>query len=620
MPGAAEALYNLFIPIAVASILAAVAVGIGALILNPFLSKTQPPFIDSFALGTLVISLVTYAWGLFGWMGIYARLILALPLALVGIAGWITARPVWPLKSISFRNRTVLVLSLLLAVGVLLRIFLGPLFPPVDMDECRTHLPIARAFLSDRVAVFHPEITFSTQPQNIEMLYVWAIAWSPLSAAHFLNFIAFIFSLLTLVCLGRVVFSLKTGWLAALIMGTMAIMQNFGSIASPSMWILFYVLAGALAIAEGIQDRSVIRIMLGGTFLGAAAGAGYIGLLASLSLALSLVALGRIKGMTTLIPRWGVIPSVVFFLLASFAWYLRNLNWFANPVFPFYDSNLPPGGGIHGVYGAEIATRIVWLFQNETAGALWRDGLFWPKIVTLWSVWIGIPAGILFVRTSPFTRIAIIWTLLVWLFWMIPGHGIMHLTYFLFLIPFNVLILANLLGSIYSMPPGNRGGRFFRIVLWVLLIGWVGIAGARTSQLVPPLTGSRIGTYLNRMHGSYGLVTAANKVIAKDRKAVGILCEDGRIYADFRLLGGNAGWANLRILADSSTSARELADLILERYGADYLIIHENRLRDTNSTSANSLRHLTGTAEFKRYFHEVARVGDGAVYLVDLPD
>jgi len=621
MPAAVEVLYNLFAPIVVAALFSTVAVGVGALILNPFLPKDPPPLVESFALGTLAISLVTLLWGMMGWMGIYGRLTVALPFILLGIAGWITARPVWALNPVSFKNRTVLVLSILLAVGVLLRIFLGPLYPPVEMNECRTHLPLAQALLAEGIDTFHPEITFSTFPQNAEMLYAWAIAWAPLSTSHYINFIAFIFSLLALVRLGRAVYSLKTGWLAALIMGAMGILQTYGSTASPGMWTLFYILCAALVVTEGTQERSVIKIILGGIFLGAAAGTGYMGLLAALTLTLSLFALGRIKGVTTVIPRWSVFVSFILFILIALPWYARNMYWFANPVFPFYETNIPPGGGIHGVFGAEAAMKLSWMHVNETAGVLFRDNLLWPWIVKMmWSVWIGIPAGIFFLRSSPFTRIAVTWTLLVWAFWMIPGDGIMHLPYFLFLVPFNILILANLLGEVYSMPAGDHRGRFFRIVLWVMLVGWVGIGGAPTSQLIPPLTSGQMDSSLKRVHGSYELIMVANDVIAEDRNAVGILCEDGRVYADFKMLGGDVGLANLRLLSDSSTSAEVFARLIHERYDADYLIVHENRLKESHSPAINSIRHLLGTAEFSHLFHEAARVGQGVVYIVDEPD
>ncbi len=615
-----EVLVNLFTPLLVAGAIGFVALGIGSFLVRLFVGGERAFLVESFAFGTLAISLLTLMWGIFGWLGVYARLSLALPLILLGIAGWLQARPGWPLNPASFKNRTILILSLLLAVGVLLRIVLSPLYPAVGLDECRTHLPAVFAILDSGYITYHPDIAFSGFPQGAEMLYVWAVAYSPLTAAHYVNFLAYFFCILALIRLGRTVFSIKTGWLAALIMASMGALQIPGGDASPNIWVLFFILAAVLVLTEGMRDGSPGRVLLAGIFLGAAAGVSYTGLLASLTLAISLFAIGRKSTGIKPIPGWIFILTVILVCIAAAPWYIRNAVWFNNPVFPFYESVFPPGGGIYGIYGPESAVRIGWMHGTETAVGYFQHGELWPVILSMWSTWIVIPAGIWFWRESPFIRVAITWTVLVWAFWMIGGGGIIHFPYYIYLIPVNVLVLAHLLGVVYSLPPGDKRGRFFRIVLWTILIGWIGIAGARTSQLIPPLTSTQIERTLGRVHGSYELIMAANESIAEDRVAVGILCEDGRLYADFILLGGgDVGWARHRIISDSCTSPEELAVLLREHYGANYLIVHEERLTDKKTDEFLRINRLLRSPEFSSLFREVARVGRGAVYYVESP-
>lgn len=616
-----EVLVSLLAPPLIAGLIGFVALGIGAYLVGPFVKGERPPLVESFALGTLAISLLTLLWGLLGWMGIYARWSLALPLILVGILGWIQVRPGWPLVSASFRNRTILVLSLLLAVGVLLRIALSPLYPPVALEECRSNLPAALGIVETGRMAFHPDIAFNSFPQNAEMLYSWAIAYAPLTAAHYLNFMAFVFCILAMIRLGRVVFSVKTGWLAALIMASIGSLQVFGSNASPFMWVLLYTLTSVLVLVKGLKEGSTGRVLLAGIFLGAAAGVDYTSLMASLTLAISLFAIGgKIPG-SGRIPRWSIAAAVGLFIVVALPWYLRNVFWFHNPVFPFYESMFRPGGGIYGVYGPESTVRTGWILGSETASVFYQRGVLWPKVLAMWPAWIVVPAGIWFLRANPFMRVAMAWTLLVWAFWMIGGGGIMYFPYYICLVPVNVLALAHLLGILYSLPPGDHRGRFFRIVLWTLLIGWIGIGGASTSRWFPPLTSEQRDRTLSRLQGSFDLMKAADKAIAENRVAVGILCQDGRLYADFILLGGgDVGWANHRMISDSCTSPRALADLLRERYSADYLVVHEQRLREQNTAFFVPIKGLLRSAEFPMFFREVDRVGEGAVYRISYPE
>jgi len=616
-----QILLNLLVPPLVAAVIGLVALGLGSILAGPFFPGRRAPLVESFALGTLVISLLTLFWSFMGWMGPSARWSLALLLMLVGALGWIQTRPIGALNPASFQNRTILILSLIAAVGVLLRIILSPMLPPLALEECRTNLPNALAVLNSGRMFYHFDITFNSFPQNAEMLYLWAIMKAPYSAAHYVNFIAFVFSLLAIVRLGRVVFSVKIGWLASVLTASMGSLQMLAGQASPDMWLLFYVLAGSLALAEGLKERSGGRILLAGIFFGASAGVSYIGLLASVTLAISLLALEGGPSRPLGVPGWSVAGAFVLFVLVALPWYARNVIWFLNPVFPFFSSVFKPGGGLYSAFGPESTVRVGWLYESETLGSYYGRSELWAHLLIMWSTWVAIPAGIWFWTSNPFVRVATAWTLLTWAFWMIFGEGVAHFPFYICLVPANVLILANLLAVIYCQPSGDRRGRFFRILLWIFFVGWIGIFGARASHWLVPITSNRQAAYLGRLHPSYNLMMAANEEIAPDRTAVGILCEDGRLYAKFILIGGgDAGWANHRVISDSCTSPRALAALLHERYHASHLIIQEQRLREQKSVVFSPIKGVLRSPEFHELFREVARVSEGVVYSVAYPD
>jgi hypothetical protein len=211
----------------------------------------------------------------------------------------------------------------------------------------------------------------------------------------------------------------------------------------------------------------------------------------------------------------------------------------------------------------------------------------------------------------------ITWTVLVWGFWLIFGEGIMHFPFLIFLIPANILVLAHLIGKVYSLPPGNERGRFFRIVFWILLVGWIGIGGAGTSKLNPPLTRDHEVQTLRIFHGSYDLISIANNTIPENLRAIGILCEDGRLYANFTLIGGgDAGWGNHRAIVENCTCAKDLAEKMMDRYNANYLIVDGERLSREHSDTFEKIKFILNADDFPEYFREVARVGQGVVYVV----
>ena len=612
-----EVLVNLLAPPLVAAFISMIALGLGSWFTRPFTKTRRPPLVESFAIGTIVISILTFFWGFLGWMGPSAKWALGFPLMLAGISGLIQNMPRWPVTLASFKNRTILTISVLVSVGVILRIILNPLFPPLAGDECSLFLPTAQQLLQSGRIEFHPETAHIGTPQNASMLYLWAISNAPYSTAHYMNFIAFILTLLGIVRLGRAVYSLKIGWLAALITASLLEIQILAGHASPDMWLIFYMVAALLSLAEGTQGNNPGRMLLAGILIGGAAGNGYTAILAVATLALSTLTLGKDENIIKKSPGWSVYTGFALFILISAPWLLKNLIWFANPVFPYYSSFFAPVGGIYASYAPECAVRTKEIFHNQTAYYYFQQHILWPEFLRLWPTWISIPAGIWFWHKSSFARMTITWTVLVWGFWLIFGEGIMHFQFLIFLIPANIIVLAYLIGTVYSLPPGNERGRFFRIIFWILLVGWVGIFGASTSKLHPPLTSDDEVATLRRFHGSYDLITVANTTIPKNLRAIGILCDDGRLYADFTLIGGgDAGWGNHLAIVENLTSAEDLAEKMMDRYNANYLIVDWPRLDREDGDVFEKVRFILNANDFEENFREVARVGQGVVYVV----
>jgi 4-amino-4-deoxy-L-arabinose transferase-like glycosyltransferase len=619
MDQAGEVLLNYVAPFFTALVIGATAIGFGALIAQPFFGRKHPPLIESFGLGCVAISLLTLLWGSLGWLGSSARWSLSAPLILLGFIGWIRQRPEFPFNLRSFRNRTILVIVILVIVSVLFKVILLAFYPPYAPDECSTYLPGALAIFQTGRALYNPAIPLNSLPQNTEMLYGWATSVAPLSASHFINVLAFIFSLVAIVRLGRAVFSVKTGWLAALLMGSLSAIQWMGYHSYPDMWVMFYLLAATLSGVDAYREGKPSRLMIAGIFMGAAMGSGYTGAIGALTLCISLVAIGRwrMPGARPM-QREDFFAAFLIALAVASPWYIRNFIWFHNPFFPFLSDVLKPIGGIYSVYGPESSVDLARVMSRFTAASGFAQGSLFTTFFFNWPVWAAIPAGIWFWRSIPFMRIAVTWTVLTWSYWLIAGGGIINLSFYMFLVPVTILAISFLAGYIYTIPSGDRHGRFIRVVLWVILIGWVGILTTRGQSAAPPMTASERESFLSRNLKSYELIQAANRVIPKTGVAVGIYCGDARLYTNFALVGGgDIGLANTRVIADSSISPSLLAALINERYNAQYMIVNERVLSGVQDFP--SIQAVINSSEFHSMFTEIARVSNGAVYYLENP-
>lgn len=610
-----EILLDFFVPPLTGAIIAAAAIGFGAVLAQLFFKEKRVPVIESFALGSCAISLLTLVWGMSGWMGPFSRWSLLLLLLLLGVTGWIHPGLEFGINIRSFRSRVILVFALLLLLSAVFKLFILALWPPLAPEECSTYLPAAQDLLKTGKIGFIFNVPLNGLPQNAEMLYTWAIMHSHLWSAHYVNFFAFIFSLLAIVRLGRTVFSLKTGWLAALFLGSLISIQWFACRAYPDMWVVFYLIAALMAGAEGFRYGDSRRIMLAGVFIGASAGSGYTGTIGGFALLLSLLALGRWKktseksiGLEDII-----IASFIAILVAS-PWYIRNIIWFHNPFFPFLSQIFPPGYGVYGKYALESTISLTRMMENFSVQHYLEKNDLWNQTVKLWPAWGSLITGIWFWRSSPFIRVMVTWTILTWAYWFVLGGGIMYSGFFLYLMPVTLLLGAHFARYIYTFPPGDERGRFIRVMMWVILIGWVGIEATRDQAIAPPLTLYERKELLAR-EINYDLIERANDYIPPNGRAVGVYTGGTNIYADFTLIGGNDwGYANHMILQDASISPETFASLLREHYKANYLVVNETRLNPLWGGKYSLLRSMINSKEFERYFQEVSRAPSGTIY------
>ena len=616
-----EIIVSALAPILTGLIFCLVTVGLGMLALRLFIRENRPPLFESFALGALVIALVTMIFGTFGWLGPVPRLILGGVIILLGAVGWFRYKPALQFDPQVYKDPVAIVLAVLIVVGIVLPIVFVPLAPPTAWDECSYHLPGVLRMLETGRDTFRPDISLSNTPRNAEMLFFWAVAWSPLSSVHYVNFLAYIFIILAVVRLGSLVFSEKVGLLAALLLGAYGHLQWLAVHGKTDIWVFFFMVAALLAGAQSLKTGSSGRMLLTGAFLGAAVGTKYTGLTGIMALLIAFILL-RIWGLPEVKPVSRKVYLYMLLVAVAIAspWYIRNIIWFNNPIFPFGTDIFPAGGGTYGYYAQEAAIDSKLMVTLMGMGYRTSHGLIIVDLIRQWVLWGVIVAGFPFWRRSPFLRLVIIWSVINFVYWMFGMGGVLNARYYIYFAAFTVLAFANLACLIYSKFNILASGKLMRNLAWIILVVFIGAFGIKGAKGMPPLVQSERLEYVSREVNSYNLMAAANTVIPADATAVGIMCEDGRLYADFILLGGiDIGWASHEVISRHTDSAESLARFLKERYGAGWLVVNTRRLNDETARALFRIKLPYDDLRFSEFFLERVKIDSGVVYQINTP-
>jgi hypothetical protein len=385
------------------------------------------------------------------------------------------------------------------------------------------------------------------------------------------------------------------------------------------IWVFLFIIAALLAGAQGLKTGSGGRLLLAGAFLGAAAGTKYTSLPGIAALLIAFAAL-RIRGLPEVRRvSWKIYLYMLVILIAvASPWYIRNIVWFHNPFFPFATDIFPAGGGMYGHYAQEAAIDSRLMLTARSVRYQTGHGPIFADLIGQWVLWGMIVAGIPFWRRSPFLRIGVVWSAISIAYWMLGAGGILDARYYLYFAAPTVLAIALIADLIYGRLGSSPSGRLMRSLSWIVLVVFIGAFGIKGARGMPPLIPSERLGYVSREVDSYDLMAAANAVIPGDATAVGIMCEDGRLYADFTLLGGtDIGWASHQVISGHTESAESLARFLRERYEAGWLVVNTRRLNDESADVLFRVRLPSDDPRFPEFFVERARIDSGVVYRID---
>ncbi len=405
--------------------LTAVALGIGLWLLG-WLRVTVPSRLETVlygvGLGFGAMGLAVLALGLLGWLDTAVLCTFTILLTLAAIPKLI------PFARGLRWQRYPRTLAFFLAFIIGLALFVA-LLPPHDWDGLFYHLKGPKLYLAAGQIYGGIDIPHLNFPFLQEMLFMLAMGLRNDTTAKLLHFV-FIFLLAGLVyVLARDQLKVKEPWLAVLFLFTMPMILNLGVQAYNDLALAFYQVAALLALfnwqaaTSANQPLSARWLILSGVLCGLAMGLKYTSFVAPLTLAL-LVGWqfrknwrGAVRPLLTI-----AIPAI----LVALPWYLKNLWFTSNPVYPFvfggqfwdaYRDNAyaAPGTGI----GLDLLT-LLRLPHDLTLGLkdASADGqmgpfflIFLPVILVYWLARLGKEVA------RPYHAL-LLFALLQYLFWM----------------------------------------------------------------------------------------------------------------------------------------------------------------------------------------------------------
>ena len=228
---------------------------------------------------------------------------------------------------------TSLLTGVLLSVAALTPAFLLSLFPPTAFDAIMYHLPYAKAYVTDHRLVLTPYLHIPVTPQTNEMLFTLMLLLGDDIGAQLVQFLMMILTAVILYAWGTRVFSFPVAlWATALWLSTPLVII-LGSSAYIDVGLTLFVTLSAFAIFNWMENKERSWLILAAIFSGLGAGSKYSALI-------FLVGYFVLTLMVSIRDRRASNVVIFTTIAGSIAapWYLRNLAYTGNPIFPFLPS------------------------------------------------------------------------------------------------------------------------------------------------------------------------------------------------------------------------------------------------------------------------------------------
>jgi len=252
---------------------------------------------------------------------------LAAVLVIVTLRCWESIfRALQPTEKNNVPNRSVLVFLFL--AGLL---YLAcSLLPPTNYDALEYHLPVPQSWLEHHGWASFPHNIYAWFPMNVEILYLWGLAFGGPAATTIINLFYAICSAVAVWLLARQSSSANIGELAAVVFLTSGLVMRLVMQADIDLGVCFYSSLALLAFLRWKENGETKSIILCSIFVGLSLGSKYIAFISVWGPMLLLVLFFGRSGKRI----GGLFWMVLLPPLLMSPWLIRNWLMVGNPVFP----------------------------------------------------------------------------------------------------------------------------------------------------------------------------------------------------------------------------------------------------------------------------------------------
>lgn len=298
---------------------------------------------------TIGLGLLSLALSLLAFIGLLTAITIAALLSGLGAAfgprSTKLAQAAWRNLREAARNWRLLdgiaKAGILALLGLGMLSLLNALVPPWAYDALMYHLPGPLKILETGGFSPHPDNWYVNGPFSIELLFAVGLAFRDDILPKLIHWIYGALYLLGTMAFAERWFGRRVAWLAGLVLLGIPILPMLAGFAYIDLGWATYEFLGLAALLTWRLEDDRRWLPLGGLAIGLALSSKYLGLmgLATFGILFFMIAPWR-KGFPAVL-RAGL--QAIWPMLVALPWYVRNLIWFGNPVFPLYFGG--PGWG-----------------------------------------------------------------------------------------------------------------------------------------------------------------------------------------------------------------------------------------------------------------------------------
>ncbi|OFV94777.1 MAG: hypothetical protein A3F68_12645 [Acidobacteria bacterium RIFCSPLOWO2_12_FULL_54_10] len=534
-------------------------------------------------LGLGIIALAVFILGL---------LHLLFPIVILAIYG-IAAVLLWPnwkeLRKDAERAWRDISRKRLVVYGIVLPlvspVLLLPLYPPVHWDALAYHLAAAKIYANAHAVVYTPYLHFPVFPQLNEMLFTLTLVFYDDLAAHLVQFLMMSIVATTIYAWGRRAFNARAGLWGAVLWLSNPLVLWLGASAYIDAGLAMFLTLAVYAFLNWFHSRSIPWLLVSAAFFGFSVGVKYLAIFPVLIAGLFLVYLSLREGKIR-----NVVAFSAIFLAVSGPWFLRNVYYTGNPIWPYYGSRLGygtwtaedtqaqmrdqfhPGAG----NGPDALLLLPWNLAFHSGTIFRSEFLISPVYLFL------LPFCLLAMIRDSYLRVLLIVTGLYTLFWfstaqqmryLIPALPLLSLATgaalekFVFRLrwvqaPMVAPVFASVIGILIIVPGAlcmSKPGYFGQTL---------------TPQVLPPVQMKDRDEYIRRYNPLYSAVAFLNHTKGKNYTLYSLAYTNMAYFADGRFVGDWFGPASYFNIINHLSQPEQLYQE-LRRLGVNYFLVNQ---------------------------------------------